>query len=73
MLVDGEREWVEWTDIAFDDGDFPECGAAFERERPEAVERGAVGDATLMVQRELVDFGVGAPKSDIAHPYDPAE
>ena len=60
VLVDGEREWVEWTDLAFDDGDFPECGAAFERERPDAVERGAVGvgDAALVAQRELIDFGV---------------
>lgn len=60
MLVDGEREWVEWEDLDFDDGDFPECGAAFERERPDAFEAGTVGvgDAKLVAQRPLVDFAV---------------
>lgn len=60
VLVDGERQWVEWEDVAIDDGDFDECGAAFERERPDAVETGTVGvaDAKLLDQRRLVDFGV---------------
>jgi aminoglycoside 3-N-acetyltransferase len=60
VLVDGDREWIEWTDLAFDDGDFPECGAAFERERPDAFERGdvGVGDAKRFDQRALVEFAV---------------
>jgi len=60
VLVDGERAWVEWTDLPIDDEDFPDCGAAFERERPAAVEAGSVGvgDATLLEQRALVDFAV---------------
>ncbi|MEF8851688.1 MAG: AAC(3) family N-acetyltransferase [Haloarculaceae archaeon] len=60
VLVDGEREWAEWADLAIDDGDFPECGAAFERECPGAVETGdvGVGDARLLDQRRLVDFAV---------------
>jgi len=60
VLVDGEREWVDWDDLAFDDGDFQDCGDAFERERPDAVETGTVGvgDATLLSQRTLVDFAV---------------
>jgi aminoglycoside 3-N-acetyltransferase len=57
-LVDGDREWVQWEDIPISDEDFPRCGAAFERERPGAVERGTVGvgDAALLSQPALVDF-----------------
>ncbi|ELZ09136.1 aminoglycoside N3'-acetyltransferase [Halovivax asiaticus JCM 14624] len=60
ILVDGEREWVEWDDIDFTDEDFPECGDAFEREHPEAFESGTVGvgDAKLLSQPTLVDFAV---------------
>jgi len=61
VLVDGEREWVEWEDLAVDDEDFPACGAAFEDERPDAVTRGevGVGESVLIDQRPLVDFAVG--------------
>jgi aminoglycoside 3-N-acetyltransferase len=60
VLVEGDREWVEWDDIDVDDGDFPACGTAFEREHPDAVETGSVGvgDAKLLSQRPLVDFAV---------------
>lgn len=60
-LVDGEREWVHWEDIEYDDRDFPDCGEAFEREHPDAFETGTVGvgDARLFPQRRLVDFAVG--------------
>jgi aminoglycoside 3-N-acetyltransferase len=60
VLVDGEREWTEWEDLGFDDEDFPECGAAFERECPDAVETGTVGvaDARLLDQPPMVDFAV---------------
>jgi len=60
VLVDGEREWIEWEDIDFDDEDFPDCGVAFEREHPDSFETGqvGVGDAKLLGQRELVEFGV---------------
>ncbi len=56
---DGEREWVEWTDIELDSDGFPEIGAAFEAEQPEAVTEGEVGAATakLVDQPALVDFG----------------
>jgi len=61
MLVDGEREWVTFEDSPIDSDDFPECGAAFERERPDgfATETVGVADAKLVEQRPLVDFGVG--------------
>jgi aminoglycoside 3-N-acetyltransferase len=60
VLVDGEREWVHWEDVAYTDEDFPTCGDAFERDRPDAFETGTVGvgDATLLSQRSLVDFAV---------------
>ena len=60
LLVDGEREWVEYEDIHIDSDDFPECGAAFEDAHPEAVVRGEVGvaECALLDQRPLVDFGV---------------
>ncbi|MFQ3293454.1 MAG: aminoglycoside 3-N-acetyltransferase [Halobacteriales archaeon] len=58
ILVDGDREWVEFEDLDIDDGDFPECGDAFEREHPDAFETGTVGvgDAKRLDQREMVDF-----------------
>lgn len=60
ILVDGDREWAEWEDIDFSDEDFPDCGAAFERERPEAIETGQVGagDVKRIDQPALVDFAV---------------
>lgn len=60
ILADGEREWVRWEDIDFDDGDFPECGAAFEREHPDGFEAGTVGagGAKRLSQPRLVDFAV---------------
>lgn len=60
VRIDGEREWVRWEDLDIDDGDFPACGTAFEREHPDAFETGivGVGDAKLLSQRKLVDFAV---------------
>jgi aminoglycoside 3-N-acetyltransferase len=60
VLVDGEREWVAWTDVDFDDGDFAECGAAFERAHPDVVDHTTIGAAevTRVPQRALVDHAV---------------
>jgi len=60
VLVDGDREWLSWEDLAIDDGDFERCGEAFERTHPGAVSTGTVGvgDATRLPQRRLVDFAV---------------
>ena len=60
-LVDGEREWVQWKEIDYDDGDFPACGEAFESENPDAFETSTVGvgDAKIVSQPPLVDFAVG--------------
>lgn len=55
---DGERVWLEFDDVALDTGDFPLVGEAFERERPDAVTVGRVGEAETrrIDQRALVDF-----------------
>ncbi len=60
VLEEGERRWRTFEDIAHDDSVFPEVGAAFEREHPDAVERGTVGasEALLIDQVDLVDFAV---------------
>lgn len=59
VLLDGEREWLTFEELEYDDSDFAACVAAFTDERPDAVETGTVGaaDATLFDQRTLVDFG----------------
>ncbi|ESS12954.1 MAG: aminoglycoside N3''-acetyltransferase, partial [uncultured archaeon A07HR60] len=56
---DGSREWIEWEDIDLDDQDFTDCGMAFEREQPDAVNTGrvGVGHAKLLDQPSLVAFG----------------
>jgi aminoglycoside 3-N-acetyltransferase len=58
VLADGERVLVEYEDIAIDDDDFPDIGRAFEGEF--GVTRGDVGagEATLVNQPAIVDFGV---------------
>ncbi len=58
VLVDGERQWVTFTDLAIDESDFPAVGAAFEATG--STRRRRVGHATaaLMAQRPLVDFAV---------------
>ena len=60
IVRDGERVWAEFTDIAIDDEDFADLGGDFEADRPAAVRQSevGVGDATLVGQRELVDYAV---------------
>jgi len=60
VLVDGRREWVTFEDLLTDDEDFPAIGAAYEAAGGEVtVGRVGAGEARLMRQRPLVDFGVG--------------
>ncbi len=60
IVVDGEREWRQWEDVAFSDDDFPACGTAFERDNPSAVTTGDVGatSARLLEQRQMVNYAV---------------
>ena len=58
MMVNGERQWVEFLEPEFDQARFPEIGESFRKERG-LVQLGLVAQAAsmLMPQRELVDFG----------------
>jgi aminoglycoside 3-N-acetyltransferase len=56
LTVDGTRQWVTFTDLDIDEGDFAGIGAAFEVTA--GARRGRVGHATavLAAQRPMVDF-----------------
>ena len=58
VVVDGHRRWKNFTDINYNSDDFAELGKAFARSHKQSVRTGRVGEATatLMLQRELVDF-----------------
>jgi aminoglycoside 3-N-acetyltransferase len=63
VLVNGQRQWVTFDDLDFNDADFPVLGAAFARDT--GLERqGLAGThltratARLMPQRALVDYGM---------------
>lgn len=59
MMVDGRREWVQFRDLDWNDGDFPQIGTDFARTT--GFERqGRVGQALarLMPQPALIDFAV---------------
>lgn len=59
MLVNGVREWVEYEDVDWDEGDFERLGEDLARETQiEAVGRVAGAAARLMPQRALVNFGM---------------
>jgi len=59
ILVAGERQWIEFDILDFNDDDFVQIGAAF-AQATGLVKQGKVGQATalLMPQRALVDFAV---------------
>jgi aminoglycoside 3-N-acetyltransferase len=59
ISIAGERRWVEFEDLEWDDSDFTRLGADFEA-GTDAVTVGAVGvgESRLMRQRALVDYGV---------------
>lgn len=59
MLVDGERQWVEFDMHDLDDEDFPQIGADFAKEHGQTEGKVGLADAILVKQRPLVDFAVG--------------
>lgn len=58
ILVDGERKWVEYTDIEYDDTEFDTIGNAFEQQY--SVRKGKIGsaDSKLFSFCEAVDYAV---------------
>lgn len=60
VMIDGQRQWVEFQDIHLDESDFALIGRQFARDTG-LERRGRVGYATalLMPQRALVDYAVG--------------
>jgi aminoglycoside 3-N-acetyltransferase len=59
VFVDGERQWVTFTDLEIDADDFPAVGAAFEATGSTRRRRVGHAPAALMPQRPLVDFAAG--------------
>jgi len=59
LLINGQRQWVAFQVLDYNDEDFVQIGAAFAEETG-LVRQGQVGQATafLMPQRPLVDFAV---------------
>jgi aminoglycoside 3-N-acetyltransferase len=59
IVRDGQRQWVAFSDLDYDDGDFTEIGQAYAA-AGHAVAKGKVGygQALLIPQRPLVDFAV---------------
>jgi len=58
MIVDGERAWVEVTQLDTDEEDFTEIGEAFAASGNERRATVGVGIARLCRSRDVVDFGV---------------
>lgn len=58
VCVDGERRWVEWSDLRHDDSDFQALGEAFRAAGLERVGQVGGGVGRLMRQRAVVDFAV---------------
>lgn len=53
------RRWLSWEDVATDERDFEQLGAAFDATGRTRTGRVGEGEARLMRQRELVDFAAG--------------
>lgn len=56
VFVDGERQWVSYEDLDWDEDDFETIGQAFTQTGAEAQGPIGVGVGRLCQQREIVDF-----------------
>ncbi|BAN03078.1 aminoglycoside N(3)-acetyltransferase [Ilumatobacter coccineus] len=56
MLIDGERQWVTWTDLEANEDDFDQIGEALATTDIERVGPVGTGVARLASQRAVVDF-----------------
>lgn len=60
LLVNGERRWVTFEELDYNEEDFPELGQAYEASgEPLVVGSVGYGKAKLIPQRALVDFAMG--------------
>lgn len=59
MLVDGERQWIEYQTVDVDSDRFPELGEAFEKANPQDFHTGKIGQADCRViqMKPLIEFG----------------
>ncbi|WP_431882858.1 aminoglycoside N(3)-acetyltransferase [Micromonospora gifhornensis] len=58
VRTDTGQSWAGWEDVATDEGDFDQLGAAFEATGRARIGRVGAAESRLMRQRELVDFAV---------------
>jgi aminoglycoside 3-N-acetyltransferase len=58
VIVNGAREWITYSDVDWNDADFPQIGCAFESTGQVTVGPVGYGEGRLMRQRALVDFAV---------------
>jgi aminoglycoside 3-N-acetyltransferase len=56
VMVDGQRRWLRYDELVFDDDDFATIGDAFGLSGHERSGAAGTGLARLMKQRALVDF-----------------
>ena len=56
MMLNGQREWVSYKDIALDSEVFPQIGARLEEEHPPRIGRVGSAEARYFAQRPAVDF-----------------
>ena len=60
IMVNGQREWVEYDTPMYDSDDFDTIGEAFEQQHTDAVKQTQIGQAVCRLVRvqPLIDFGV---------------
>jgi aminoglycoside 3-N-acetyltransferase len=58
MTVEGERRWVEFETLAFDESDFEILGCDFDEAHPSFVHPLGAAHLRCFPQRLLVDFAV---------------
>jgi aminoglycoside 3-N-acetyltransferase len=57
VLVDGQRQWVRYPTLDWDDSDFPQAGAAYDG--PVTAARVGLADTLVLPVVPLVDFATG--------------
>mmetsp|Transcript_6744 Transcript_6744/g.9800 ORF Transcript_6744/g.9800 Transcript_6744/m.9800 type:complete len:272 (-) Transcript_6744:972-1787(-) len=60
MMIQGQKHWIWYAERDITNEDFEEIGEAFERDYPEHVKRGVIGNAETMLikQQPLIDYAI---------------